>query len=70
MARKVIREPEEPIETHTTDETRAGATTVASSDLGEYEIDGRTFLLSAEEAKARGAKAVRPSNKAVTPENK
>ena len=39
--------------------------------LAEYEIDGNTFLLSAADAKARGAKAVsRPENKAVTPDNK
>lgn len=44
----------------------------ASGDLAEYETeDGSTYLLTAEEAKQRGAKAVtKPANKAQTPQNK
>jgi hypothetical protein len=44
----------------------------ATGDLDEYETeDGATYLLTAEEAERRGAKAVsKPSNKAQTPQNK
>lgn len=45
--------------------------TVADDTLGEYELNGATYLLSAAEAAKRGAKAVtRPANKAITPQNK
>ena len=71
MARKVIREPEEPVEAvHTTEEIVQPASRQASGDLAEYEIDGVTYLLSEADAKSRGAKAVAPRNKAVTPNNK
>ena len=46
-------------------------TPAASPELAEYTLpDGSTYLLSAEEAERRGAKAHVPANKAVTPSNK
>jgi hypothetical protein len=72
MTRKTIREPEEPVEeipAHTTEEV-VKPSRVATGDLAEYVIDGRTYLLSEADAKARGAKRHQPRNKAVTPDNK
>lgn len=45
---------------------------LAEGELSEYQTDdGATYLLTAEEAQQRGAKAVvKPQNKAVTPSNK
>lgn len=74
--KRTIREPEEPapepesVPVHTTPPP-AEPKRLADNDLGEYEVDGATFMLSAAEAQKRGAKAVsRPANKAVTPQNK
>jgi hypothetical protein len=54
------------------DLTPPAASTLATGDIAEYELpDGSTYMLTADEAERRGAKAVdRPKNKAITPRNK
>jgi hypothetical protein len=65
-------DPEEPVAANDPHTTPAPATTEAASEVSEYTLDdGNTYLLTAEEAKKRGAKASdQASNKAVKPSNK
>lgn len=61
----------EPVAPHLSPKPPAAESTLAGDQVGEYEMpDGSTFLLTADEAKQRGAKAIRPKNKAVNPSNK
>lgn len=61
----------EPVAATDPQTTPAPETTVAEDGVSEYELpDGGTYLLTAKDAEARGGKAVKPSNKAVTPSNK
>jgi hypothetical protein len=63
------REPE-AVAPHLT--TNVEETRLVEGDVSEYETaDGATFLLTPDDAKRLGAKAVsKPANKAVTPSNK
>jgi hypothetical protein len=66
-------QPEEPVAADDPHVTPKPATTVTSGEVSEYTLDdGSTYLLTAEEAEARGAKAKAktPENKSVTPSNK
>lgn len=63
---------EEPVAATDPQTSPNAPTTVASEEVSEYELpDGSTYLLTAKDAEARGAKAAKkPANKAVTPSNK
>jgi hypothetical protein len=63
---------DEPVAATDVHKTSIPGTSLATGELAEYQMpDGSTYLLSADEAKKRGAKSVaRPANKAVTPQNK
>lgn len=67
-----VEEESEPVAATDVHTTSIPGKSLASGELSEYQMpDGSTYLLSADEAKKRGAKSVaRPANKAVTPQNK
>ena len=64
-------EPEQEIAPILASAVPPAGSTLATGEIAEYELpDGSTYMLTADEAKQRGAKARQPANKAITPRNK
>jgi hypothetical protein len=71
--KRQIREPEEPVaatDPHVKPPLTPPAAPADTGGLAEYDVNGATYQLTADDAKRLGAKAIRPQNKAVTPDNK